>query len=78
MQLFLLFRQTRKVVQAHLDRAFTKLAELATRAAEQAKRGALESGQVHEQDIQGAVKDIILNLEFIPEVVESLAPRLRR
>ena len=78
MQLFLLFRHTREVVQAHLDRAFTKLAELATRAAEQAKRAALESGQVHEQDIQGAAKDIILNLELIPETVGSLTPRLKR
>ena len=78
MQLFLLFRHTREVVQAHLDRALTKLAELATRTAGKAKKAALESGQAHEEDIQGAAKDIIINLELIPEAVESLAPRLRR
>ena len=77
-QLFLLFRRTRKVVQAHLDSSLTKLAELATRTAGKAKKAALESGQVHEEDIQGAVKDIILKLELIPETVGSLTPRLKR
>ena len=72
MQLFLLFRRTRKVVKAHLDGAATKLAELATRAAEQTKKAA------HEEDFQSTAKDIILILELIPERVESLAPRLRR
>ena len=77
-QLFLLFRRTRKVVKAHLDSALAKLAELATRTAGKAKKAALESGQAHEEDIQGAVKDIILKLELIPEIVGSLAPRLER